>query len=178
LGTWGSYSLSNGNTAGDEIDLYLRYTHEWSTGGSAGLLLTDYYYPNSGKGFSDFHNYDAPTGPGAHLMELGASATLPSFPLTLAGYVNVFNDAGHNIYVQADYPLTVSGTSLDFFAGATLGSDTNPDYYGTDKFAFLNVGLAATKDVRVSEAFSLPVSVSWSVNPNLNIAYLVVELSL
>lgn len=178
LGTWGSYSLSNGTTAGDEIDLYLGYTHEWSKEGSAGLLLTDYYFPNAGKAFSDFNNYDAPGGPGAHVLELGASATLPSHPLTLAAYVNVYNDAGHNVYVQADYPVTLAGTSLDFFAAATPGSDTNPGYYGTDRFAFLNVGLSAKKEVRLSDALSLPVWVSWSVNPNLDIAYMVVGMSL
>jgi uncharacterized protein (TIGR02001 family) len=178
LGTWGSYALSNRATAGDEIDLYLRHTHEWSRGGSAGVVVTDYYYPNAGKGFSDFHDYDAPGGPGAHVLELGASATLPSHPLTLAAYVDVYNDAGHNVYVQADYPLTLAGTSLDFFAAATPGSDRNPGYYGTDDFAFLNVGVSAKKEVRVSDAFSLPVWVSWSVNPNLDIAYLVVGMSL
>ena len=56
--------------------------------------------------------------PGAHTLEVGLSVTGPStFPITLSGYVNVYNDAGSNSYFQADYPVAVSETELTFFCG-------------------------------------------------------------
>jgi len=178
LGAWGSYSLSNNITHGDEIDLWLGYTHELPGGGSLGVLMTDYYFPNAGEGFSNYRNYDAPDGPGAHVLEVGALLTPSSFPVTLAAYANVYNDEGHNVYFQASYPFDVGETSLTLFAGATPGSDKNPGYYGTDQFKVLNVGFTAKKEVALSDRFSLPISASWSVNPNLDIAYLVVGFSL
>lgn len=178
VGTWGSYSLSNNLTQGDEIDLWLGYTHPLSSGGSLGLLFTDYYFPNAGGGFSNYKNYDALEGPGAHVLELGAVLTPPSVPISLAAYVNIYNDEGHNVFFQASYPFDVGGISLSLFAAATPGSERNPGYYGTDQFKFLHVGLTANKAVPLSDRFSLPLWVSWSANPNLDIAYLVVGFSL
>lgn len=179
LGTWGSYSLSNGITGADEMDFWLGDNREFEGGGSFGLLLTDYYFPNSGLAFSNFRNYDSPAGPGAHLLEVGASFGLAgAFPLSVAAYVNVYNDAGHNVYLQADYPVTMGETSVKFFVGATPGSAENPDLYGTDSFSLLNVGVTVTKDVAFSDRFALPVFGTWMVNPNLDIAYLVIGFSL
>jgi uncharacterized protein (TIGR02001 family) len=179
VGTWGAYSLSNNITESDEIDFWLGYTHDLDGGTSLGLVLTDYYYPNAGPRFSNFNNYDDKDGPGAHTFEVGASLTLSdAIPLTVSGYANVYNDEGHNAYFQLDYPLTVGEADLNFFVGATPGSNKNPDYYGTDAFKFLNVGVSATKEVKVSETFSLPVTGSFIVNPNLDMAYLVIGFSL
>ena len=178
IGAWGAYSLSNEITGGDEIDLWLGYGFELPGGGEAGLVLTDYYFPNAGEPFSNFNNYDDEDGPGAHILELGGSFTFPSFPLTLAGYVNVYNDAGNNIYLQADYPFMVGETSLNLFAGATPGSEDNPDLYGTEDFAFINLGLSASKNLPITSQFSLPVSGSFIINPNVDIAYFVVGISL
>ncbi len=177
VGAWGAYSLSNGITGGDEVDLWLGYGADLPGGGSVSLVLLDYYYPNAGGDFSDYHNYDHEDGPGAHVLEVGGSFTFPSVPLTLAGYVNFHNDEGHNIYMEAGYPVTVGETDLHFFAGATPGSESNPDYYGTKDFAFLNLGLTATKEISVTDRFSLPISGSWIFNPNLDIVHLVVGFS-
>lgn len=178
VGAWGSYSLSNDITAGDEIDLWLGYTHEFSGGGSLGIVFTDYYFPNAGGAFSNYKNYDAVDGPGAHVLEIGATVTPSSFPVTLAAYANLYNDEGHNVYLEASYPFAVGDASLTLFAGATPGSTDNPGYYGADQFKFLSVGIKAEKDLPLSERFSLPISATWSVNPNLDIAYLVVGFSL
>jgi uncharacterized protein (TIGR02001 family) len=177
LGAWGSYSLSNDITRTDEIDLWLRYAHDLGEGGSLGILLTDYYFPNAGRAFSNYHDYDA-VDPGGHVLEIGALLTPPSMRLTLAGYVNVYNDRGHNVFLEASYPFAVGATDVTLFAAATPGSSENPAYYGTDRFKFLHVGVGAKKSIALSDRFSLPLSVSWSVNPNLDIAYLVVGISL
>ena len=179
LGTWGAYSLSNEATDGDEIDFWLGYTHEFASGAAIGLLVTDYYFPNAGEKFSNFQNYDDEDGAGAHTVEIGGSVTLPgSLPITLAGYINVYNDEGNNAYFQADCPVTAGETDLNFFVGVTPGSDKNPDYYGADEFKVLNVGVTASKEVQFSESFSLPISGSFIVNANLDMAYLVVGFSL
>jgi uncharacterized protein (TIGR02001 family) len=179
IGAWGAYSTSNQITDGDEIDLWAAYNLEFENGGGLRFLLTDYYFPNAGVEFSDYNDYDDEDGPGAHILELGASVSLPgSFPLTVSGYLNIHNDEGNNTYIQLDYPLSVREISLDLFAGFTPGSEENPDLYGADQFEFLNLGMTAIREVSITQNFSFPVFTSFILNPNEDISYLVVGFSL
>lgn len=178
LGVWAAYSLSNQVAETDEIDFWLSYSHEFPNSVALTLIATDYYYPNAGVRMFNFDNYDAADGPGAHTVEAGVQITGPaSFPLTAAGYVNVYNDAGNNTYFQLDFPVEAPSVSLNFFMGATGGSKDNPDYYGSDNFAVINIGVQATREVKVSESFSFPLSVSYIVNPRKEISYLVFGVS-
>lgn len=183
LGTWGAYTMSNEASDSDEIDFWLSYTHAFENGVSITAVVTDYYFPNAGIDFFNFNDYDAVIDdtipdPGAHTVEIGLSFTGPeSFPVTLSGYLNVHNDAGDNTYFQVDYPLTVNNTNLSFFCGVAGGSEDNPDYYGTDEFAAINVGVTADRKIDVSESFSLPLSLSLIVNPKAEISYLLASVS-
>ena len=183
LGCWGAYTLSNQASESDEIDFWLGYTAGFQSGASITALVTDYYFPNAGADFFNFNDWDAVvddtvSDAGAHTIELGLSFTGPeTFPITLSGYMNVHNDAGDNTYFQLDYPLAVNGTDLNFFCGAAGGSEDNPDYYGTDEFAVINVGVTASREMTVSETFSMPLSVSFIVNPEAEISYMLVGIS-
>ena len=177
LGTWGAYSLSNNAFAADEIDFWMSYTHKFKSGVSITAIATDYYFPMAGVKFFNFNNHDA-LEPGAHTLEMGLSITGPeSFPLTLSGYANVHNDAGNNTYFQLDYPVSVNNTDLSIFCGVAGGSKSNPDYYGTEKLAVINLGLSAVREIKLSESFSLPLTVSFILNPKAEIAHLVVGVS-
>ena len=183
FGIWGAYTLSNNNSASDEIDFWLGYTIPMNNGASVQLLATDYYFPNAGVDFFNFNDYDAMIDdtlpdPGAHLFEIGLSFTGPeSFPITLSGYMNIYNEAGNNTYFQVDYPVMIGETELGLFCGATGGSKDNPDYYGADAFSIINVGVTTTKDLKVSETFSLPLTVSFIVNPKAEVSHLVVGMT-
>jgi hypothetical protein len=147
-------------------------------------IVTDYYYPNAGIELSNFNDADDEDGPGAHLIEIGASFTGPDeFPITFSAFVNVHNEEGNNTYFQLDYPCELGDVDLNFFAGGTGGSDDNPYYYGSemypaDEFTIINVGLTVTKEIAISNKFSLPVFGSFIVNPSPEIAYMVVGFSL
>jgi hypothetical protein len=183
FGAWGAYTLSNQSSGSDEIDFWLSYSWKLDNGASVTAIATDYYFPNAGIKFFNFNDYDAlddegNPDPGAHTLELGASVTGPeSFPAMLSGYVNVHNDAGNNAYFQVDYPVAVGKTNLGLFCGAALGNKDNPDYYGTDGFSAINVGVTAGRDIEMTESFSLPLSLSLIVNPSAEITYLIVGMS-
>lgn len=183
FGIWGAYTMSNETSESDEIDFWLGYTVELDDGMSIGLVATDYYFPNAGVDFFNFNNHDDVTDelepdPGAHTIELGASFTGPSsFPVTLSGYINVYNEAGNNTYFQIDYPITIGATDLGLFCGATGGSSDNPDYYGSDDFSIINVGITANREIKVSEQLSVPLSISFVLNPNDEISYLLAGFS-
>jgi uncharacterized protein (TIGR02001 family) len=181
VGFWGSYSLSNNsgdNTFGQEVDTWIGYTYALENGMSIGALVTDYYYPNAGIKWGNFNNYDDPDGAGAHTIETGLLLKGPeSFPLSLSGFINVYNDASSNTYFQIDYPTTVAEVPINFFVGASGGSKENPNYYGTESFNVINVGVKATKSVKITENYSLPVSVTFLINPRTEISYLVLGLT-
>lgn len=179
LGVWGAYGLSNNATATDEIDIWASYTHEFENSMSLTLLVTDYTFPNSGIKFFNFNNYDNEEGAGAHTLEAGASLSLgETLPLTLSAYYNFYNDAGSNSYFQVDYSTTVKEVSLDLFCGAAAGSEENSAYYGTDKFNVINIGAKVSKEIKVTDDFSLPVFVSYIINPKAEISYMVLGISL
>ncbi|MBU0984603.1 MAG: hypothetical protein KKA42_12070 [candidate division Zixibacteria bacterium] len=186
LGGWGAYTMSNEASESDEIDFWLGYGREMESGVSFFAMITDYYYPNAGVDMFNFNNHDAVRvdadstipDPGAHILEAGLSISGPtSFPVTVSGYVNFYNDAGSNTYFQLNYPVVVNETDLDFFCGAAGGSKDNPDYYGTEDFAIINVGVTATREINMSSSFSLPLTLSFVVNPEAEISHLLVGIS-
>jgi hypothetical protein len=180
---WGAYTISNESWDSDEIDFWLSWTKSWESEASLMLIVTDYYFPNAGSKFFNFNNHDAenPDGSsdaGAHTVEPGLSVTGPkSLPLTLSGYVNVYNDAANSAYFEIDYPFTAGELGMKVFCGAALGNADNPTYYGTDGFDVINVGVTVTREIKMSETFALPLVVSLINNPRAELTYLVVGVS-
>lgn len=185
FGFWGSSVLTHLNSNdehyanGQEIDTWLSYSLELKDAVNFTAIFTDYYFPNAGIAVNNFNNYDNAYGPGAHTLEGGLSIAGPeSFPLSLSGYINIYNDKGNNAYVQADYSASIHKINIGLFAGAAVGSKDNPDFYGTDRFYFINVGIKVSKSLMITKSFSLPVYCSYILNPNKEKAFLVFGISL
>ena len=178
IGAWGAYQLGRDASAkpSDEIDIYMSYGIELGSS-SLDIIFTDYYFPNAGFKLGNFNNHNDADGPGGHVLEIGASLTLPeSFPLTLAGYINFYNDKNNSVYLYTSYPLEVKEVDLEIFLGATPGGDAL--YYGTDKFNVINFGLTASKEIKITDDFSLPIFGSYIINPNQDIAHFIFGVSL
>jgi hypothetical protein len=169
VGFWGSYAISDvENTLQSEIDLYASYTISTS-GGDIAILFTDYYFPDGNIRLGDFDD-----GTGAHTIEVGLGYSGPeSFPIAVSVYMNVYNDDGNNAYFEVGYPVSLPDDySIDLFVGATPGSDKNPNYYGTEKFGFLNVGFTISKDIVLTDTFSIPGFIAFIMNPTTDKAHL------
>jgi hypothetical protein len=169
LGFWGSYTLSNQTAGSDEIDAYLSYSFGTDAGDFT-LMVTDYYFPNGGVRLGDFDD-----GSGAHTLEAGiAYSGTDKFPISLSFYYNFYNDPGNNTYFEVGYPFVVSDIDFSAFVGGSTGSEENPGYYGgTTDLSIINVGISASKEVKITDDFSLPLSSSLIINPNIEIAYFV-----
>jgi hypothetical protein len=181
LGLWGSYGLNNQNLSDEnysvsqEIDTWLGYSFKFDNRFSIGIIFTDYYYPVGGQKICNFKS----KGAGAHTIEGELNIIGPeSFPLSLGGYINIYNDKGNNIYIQTDYSLHMKEVELEFFAGAAVGSQDNSGYYGTEKFNVINVGIKASKQIKITADFSLPIYCSYILNPQVEISYLVFGISI
>lgn len=165
VGFWGSYPFANTAGGNEEMDLYLGYSV-----GDFSVLVTDYYFPNSG---GKYGNYD---DPGSHTIEVGLSyGGSESFPISLAAYMNVYNDYDNTVYFELGYSTDVSEVAVDLFVGGTPGGESG--YYGTTEFNLINIGVSASKDIKISDDFSLPIFSSYVMNPNMDVGYLLFGFS-
>ena len=171
IGAWGAYNFFSGtNPAYSENDLFASYSIATPSSGSFSILYTDYYYPSSGL---SFFKYDIN---GSHVLEAGLGYSGPeSFPIQLTGYYNFKNDPDKSAYIQVGYPANVGEVSLSFFAGFTTASSA---WYATTNAGLINLGIAATKNVIITDNFSLPVHVSYILNPYLEQSFLIAGISL
>lgn len=171
IGAWGSYAIAGEGGGANELDLWLGYSIELSNSASVSFGVTDYHFPAPGSEYFDFDD-----GEGAHVIEPYVSFTGPeTFPVTLYGAMNVYNDEDNSLYVEASVPFEVEGVELGLTAGVIANESA---YYGTEGFALVNLGLSASKEIPISSVFSLPVFVSYIINPDLERAYLVFGISL
>jgi Bacterial protein of unknown function (Gcw_chp) len=169
LGLWGAYALNDDVSASDEIDSWLAYSVN-PVLGEFTFSVVDYYFPNAGLKLGNFKN-----GKGAHTLE---GAVSYSGPFSALVAYNFYNDPGKNIYLEIGYPLNFDNISVNFFLGAAPGSNENPGYYGADKFSVINVGIKVSKEIKITENYTLPIFSSIIVNPKLSVAHLVFGISL
>ncbi len=177
IGAWGSYTLNETASGSDEIDMCISYTADFEPV-SFTAMVTDYYFPNNGVKIGNYNNYDDEDGAGAHTLEAGISASFKNFPLNISGYFNFYNDEGNNSYFQVDVPFTVKNYDMSVFVGATPGSEDTPDYYGAEDFSVINLGVSASKEIKITDSFSIPAFVSYILNPKAEISHVVFGISL
>lgn len=173
VGTWASYAIDPEAAGVNEHDLWMGYTVETGGAGSVSFGVTDYYFPSpDGAGFFDFDG----DGDGAHWVEPFASYTAPgSVPVTLYGAVFAHNDPDNSVYLEAAAPIRVDGVVLGLTAGVVAGKS---ELYGTDGAAIVNLGISASKEIPLTEQFSLPISVTYILNPDAERSFLVFGITL
>lgn len=157
MGAWGSYSISASGAGANENDLWASYTVSTSNGASFSFGITDYYFPAPGG-----HGFFVTD---AHTLELSASVTGPeSFPVSFLAGKMVRNDDDKSLYLEASVPVSsFQDVDLSLTAGMVAGES---EFYGTEGTAFVNLGVSASKELVITDSFSLPLSVSYILNPN------------
>jgi len=172
LGLWASYGVDGKY---NENDLSLTYNVDSEIGNIA-IGVADYYYPYQKIKFSDFSD----DGKGAHTIEVNLSYTLPDkFPLSLLISNNVLNDKPDrkSFYIQASYPFKVKDVELNVFAGMAKGKS---EWHGvtSDKMEFINIGFSATKNIKITDDYSIPLGMDWIYNPHIEMTYFVFKISI
>lgn len=181
LGAWGAYAT---NLPGiQEADLYLSYTFKEMFS----LTITDYYFPDELTDYKYFDYDDKTTG---HILETSLSFNgTENLPLSLMVATNVWgadatkiNDDGttgnlqFSTYAEASY----SFKHFDLFVGCNLTAvdraKGESGFYG-DYMGIVNLGLTTTKEIEVTQKFSLPLTVSLITNPQAQKIYLVAGFS-
>jgi hypothetical protein len=182
IGAWGAYSFGHAITK-QEADLYASYTiHDLFS-----ITATDYFLPSEDT-LNHYFNYRKDeTG---HLFELSVKYLgTEKLPLSLMVATNLFGadaqksngDLQYSTYVELGYTFKVKDTECNAFLGLTPTKFDpkvdDPGYYGTGP-GVINLGITASKQVKITDSFSLPVNVSLITNPQAENIFLVFGVSL
>lgn len=157
LGAWGSQgidgSVVDGSNGFQEMDLYASYSFDFGLS----LGITDYYYPGSLYFEGDSHAFELNGG-----FSSGDFSISANYILNEAEFAG---SAGGDLYFEAGYgPVFIGG---------------GDGWHSTDgDFAIVNIGLGTSKEIKITDSFSLPVSGAVILNPDMEQFYIVAGISL
>lgn len=159
LSAWSSVGLSNPLDT-RELDFTLGYE---AAGFNVGV--TDYWFPD----FSS-NVYEATVG-----YDFGF-ASLQWFT-NFAGDDSLTDDGrlAYSSYLEINVPFSLVGVDWTATAGAVPFAT---DFYGVSRFAVINLAMTASKDIQVTDSFSIPVFAQLAANPYTKNAYLVFGITL
>lgn len=174
LTAWGSVGLSKWDDT-KEFDLTLAY----QTGGFH-IGVTDYWFDNTeGKDHRYFYYNTHET---SHVFE--GNVGYDFGVLSLDWYTNFagadgLNKSGkraYSSYFEANVPFKLAGLDWNGSIGAVpYATDFYADVNG---FAVTHVAVKATKDLKITDSFSVPVFAQVAANPATQKAYFVVGFTL
>ncbi|MFV0391640.1 MAG: hypothetical protein ACK5KP_07150 [Paludibacteraceae bacterium] len=159
VGAWGSAGFDGYL----ESDLYVSYMFDF--GLSFGV--TDYYFPSLGYRYFD---YSKETG--AHALEANLGYTVGGLTLA-ANYI--FNEAGGVASTGGDkyFEVGYAFEKFNIFVGAGDGWHTSDGEFG-----LVNVGVSTTKEIKITDSFSIPLTASAILNPEKEQFFIVAGISL
>ena len=176
LTAWGSVGMTNPADT-KEFDITLAYSL-----GGLNIGVTDYWFNQNGLDPQNrYFKYDAHGT--NHVFE--ATVGYDFGPASVQWYTNFTGNDGVNkdgkraysSYVEVNVPFKLS--SIDWTATAGAVPFATTFYNGwTSGFAVTNLALKATKDVKVTDTFSLPLFGQVVANPCTQHAYLVLGVTL
>ena len=152
IGAWGS----QGYDGFQEMDLYISYSL-----GDLSAGLTSYYYPGS--------NW---TEDGSQAYEVNLGYSLGSISIGANYILNEAESAGSDggdMYFELGY----SGSAADIFIGAGDGWHSS-----TTDFGLVNIGVTKSKDIIITESFSIPLTGAVIYNPDSEQLYILAGISL
>ena len=173
LSAWGSVGLSNPLDT-REFDLTLAYS-----AGGFNIGVTDYWFDSGLDPLNRYFAYSPDCTNHVFEANLGYDFGFAS----LQWYTNFagndsLNESGrlaYSSYLEASVPFSIG--DIDWTAAAGVVPFAT-DFYGTDGFSFVNLSLTASKDIRVTDTFSIPLFTQVAFNPCSNAAYLVAGITL
>ena len=161
LGGWGNYNFTNDEEAGDagEADLYASYSFDLSSTVALSFTMTDYYFPGSEYFDGTAHNFEPMVN-----LSIGNLSLTGAYMTNQSGDMDV-----SDTYLEAGY----TAGPVNLFVGAGNGQ-----YTDDGDFALCNIGIGTSKEVKITDSFSLPVFGTVILNPSSEQLQIVVGFSL
>ena len=173
LSAWGSAGLSNPADT-REFDLTLAYTV-----GGFNIGVTDYWFNAGLDPLNRYFAYAADCTNHVFEANVGYDFGFAS----LQWYTNFAGNDGltpdekraYSSYVEVNVPFVLGGVDWTATAGAVPFAT---DFYGVEGFGVVNVALTASKDIRITDSFSIPVFAQVAANPYSKNAFFVFGITL
>lgn len=163
IGGWGSYCFTSNEAA--EADLYVSYGFDFGLS----IGLTDYYFPGS-----QYFDYSKESG--AHAFEVNLGYEIGGLSIGANMFLNEAGGAGtagQDLYFELGYGFKYFGV----FVGGGNGWHTVEADADESDFMICNIGITASKEINITEKFSLPVSGSLILNPDTEQFHVVLGVS-
>lgn len=169
LSAWGSVGLDKDDNK--ELDL----TASYSVGGFS-IGVTDYWFNTPEKRYFYYNAHGT-----SHIFEGYVSYDFGS--VSAAWYtnfagndgVNKDGDRAYSSYFEVNAPFKLGGVDWTATAGAVPFATTT---YNTSGFAVTNLALKASKDIQITDHFTLPIFGQVVANPSDQKAYFVFGFTL
>lgn len=168
LSAWGSYGFVN-TADNKELDLNLSYS---TSGFNVGL--TDYYIAGGVGDCPDKYFRYKNGDKGGHHHCLEACVGYDFGFAAISWNTNVLGDDDYSSYFDINVPFKL-GIDWEFNAGFI---PYKTSFYGNDSFTCTNLSLKASKDIKITDHFSLPVFGQLTANPDNGKFYLAFGVSL
>ena len=155
VGAWGSFPTT-ANGGGNELDLYASYSF-----GKFGLTLTNYSFPGEGGAYTEGEGLFE-----GDYLEISGSAELGPINLMVGYFTEV-----EALYIEAAF----SAGPVDVAIG--YGDDSGDAWYVNGGSGLCNISLGGSKDIKITEDYTLPLFGSFVYNPDSEAAFLVFGMS-
>ncbi len=175
VGAWASTSIANFDSK--ELDFILGYEI-----GNFSISMTDYWWDGKTNSIDE-------VGPkyfnaGLHYGEVALSYTIcEKFPLALTACTYIYGDdktrdgdQAYSTYLNVSYPFSIS----DYDLGVGMGFATYKyGVYGIaeDRSCITDISLSVSRDVKITENFSLPLFADVILSPAYNDAFFIFGMS-
>jgi len=173
LSAWGSVGISNpGDTK--EFDLTLSYSI-----GGFNIGVTDYWFDAGLDPLNRYFMYRSDCTNHVFEANIGYDFGFAAIQwyTNFAGNdgVNPAGKRAFSSYLELSAPFTLGGADWSAALGMVPFAT---DFYGTEKFAVVNLSLTASKEIAVTDSFSIPVFAQVAANPYTREAFFVIGFTL
>jgi len=157
LGAWGSQgidgSVADGTNGFQEMDLYAAYSFDFGLS----LGVTDYYFPGSEYFDGESHAFELNGGFSSGDFSVSANVILNE--------ADFAGSAGGDLYFELGYGPV--------FIGGGDGWHTSDG-----DFDIVNIGVTKSKEIKVTDSFTIPLTGSAIWNPHTEQFYILAGISL
>ena len=171
LTAWGSVGLSNKDNT-KEFDLTAAYT----TGGFH-IGVTDYWFNTPNERYFAYSAHET-----SHVFEANVGYDFGIASLNwytnFAGNDGVNKDGkrAYSSYFEANVPFKLAACEWTATIGAVPYATSF--YSDANGFAVTNIGIKATKDIKVNDHFSIPIFAGITANPSTEKTFFIFGISL
>ena len=171
LTAWGSVGLSNKDNT-KEFDLTAAYT----TGGFH-IGVTDYWFNTPNERYFAYSAHET-----SHVFEANVGYDFGIASLNwytnFAGNDGVNKDGkrAYSSYFEANVPFKLAACEWTATIGAVPYATSF--YSNANGFAVTNIGIKATKDIKVNDHFSIPIFAGITANPSTEKTFFIFGVSL